>query len=79
MGKTIYVPHFNHDTVEFASRERDHERWIKTRNQNAASFSEKHYGGERFEEFSRSETIEGAILAGFRRRFPASQKISGTV
>ena len=23
MGKTVYVPHFNHDTVEFASRERD--------------------------------------------------------
>ena len=78
MGKTVYVPHFNRDTVEFASRERDHERWIKTRDQNAASLSEKHYG-ERFEEFSRSETIEGAILAGFRQRFPASQKILGTV
>ena len=23
MGKTVYVPHFNGDTVEFASRERD--------------------------------------------------------
>ena len=23
MGKTVYVPHFNRDTVEFASRERD--------------------------------------------------------
>ena len=23
MGKTVYVPHFNLDTVEFASRERD--------------------------------------------------------
>ena len=23
LGKTLYVPHFNHDTVEFASRERD--------------------------------------------------------
>ena len=23
MGKTVYVPHFNRDTVEFVSRERD--------------------------------------------------------
>ena len=23
MGKTVYVPHFNRDTVEFASRERE--------------------------------------------------------
>ena len=23
MGKTVYVPHFNRDAVEFASRERD--------------------------------------------------------
>ena len=23
MGKTVYVPHFNRDTVECASRERD--------------------------------------------------------
>ena len=23
IGKTVYVPHFNRDTVEFASRERD--------------------------------------------------------
>ena len=23
VGKTVYVPHFNRDTVEFASRERD--------------------------------------------------------
>ena len=52
IGKTVYVPHFNRDTVEFASRE----RWIKTRDQNTASFSEKHYGGERFGEFSRSHT-----------------------
>ena len=24
MGKAVYVPHFNRDTVEFASRERDY-------------------------------------------------------
>ena len=31
MGKTVYVPHFNRDTVEFASRERDESKpGIKT-------------------------------------------------
>ena len=34
MGKTVYVPHFNRNSVEFASRERE----IKTRDQNTASF-----------------------------------------
>ena len=29
---------------------------MKTRDQNTAFFSEKHYGGERFGEFSRSHT-----------------------
>ena len=45
MGKTVNVPHFNPDTVEYAPRERDDR--IKTRDQNTASFSEKHYGRER--------------------------------
>ena len=44
MGKTVTVPHFNRDTVEYAPRERDDR--IKTRDQNTASFSEKHYGLE---------------------------------
>ena len=31
MGETVYVPHFNRDTVEFASRERDESKpGIKT-------------------------------------------------
>ena len=31
MGKTVYVPHFNRDTVELASRERDESKLaIKT-------------------------------------------------
>ena len=31
MGKTVYVPYFNRDTVEFASREREKSKtWIKT-------------------------------------------------
>ena len=46
MRKTVNVPHFNPDTVEYAPRERDDR--IKTRDQNTASFSEKHYGRERF-------------------------------
>ena len=52
MGKIVAVPHFNRDTVEFASRERDESNpGIKTC---TASFSEKHNGRERFGEFSRS-------------------------
>ena len=48
-GKTVYVPHFNRDTV--ASRERDESTpGIKT----LLPFLEKLYGGERFGEFSRS-------------------------
>ena len=45
MGKTVNVPHFNRDTVEYAPRE-DWDDRIKTRDQNTASFSEKHYGLE---------------------------------
>ena len=48
MGKIVAVPHFNRDTVEFA--------WIKSRDQNTVSFSQNHYGRERFGEFSRSHT-----------------------
>ena len=40
------------------------ERWIKTRDQNPVSFSEKHYGGERFGEFSRSHIgLRSLLLA----------------
>ena len=48
MGKTVYVPYFNRDAVEFASRERDVSKpGIKIL---------LPYGGERFGEFSRSHT-----------------------
>ena len=47
-GKIVTVPHFNRDTVEFASRERDESNpGIKK----TASFSEKHYQRERLEYF----------------------------
>ena len=55
MGKTVNVPHFNRDTVEYAPRERDDR--IKTRDQNTASFSEKHYGREPFREFNFQDVI----------------------
>ena len=55
MGKTVNVPHFNRDTVEYAPRERDDR--IKTRDQNTASFSEKHYGREPFGEFNFQDVI----------------------
>ena len=46
MGKIVTMLHFNRDAVEFASHERDLK--IKPGDQNTASFSEKHYGRERF-------------------------------
>ena len=69
MSKTFYVPHFNRDTIEYASRERDKS---KTRDQNTASFSEKHLGRERFGEFSRSHS-------GLRCLLFASKAISITI
>ena len=59
MGKTVYVPHFNRDTVEFASRER---YGSKPEIKILLPFSEKHYGGERFGEFSRSHTALRCLL-----------------
>ena len=51
MGKTVTVPHFNRDTVEFASRGRDESNpGIKT----LLPFLKKHEGRERFGKFSRS-------------------------
>ena len=55
MGKTVNVPHFNRDKVEYAPREREDR--IKTRDQNTASFSEKHYGREPFGEFNFQDVI----------------------
>ena len=100
MGKTVFVPHFNRDTVEFASRETDGSKpGIKVLLPFLKSITEES-DLENFEDlilaldacywlhmvisislsrFGDEQTIEGAILADFRRRFPASQKILGTV
>ena len=48
VGKTVRVPHFNPDTVEYPSRERDESKpGIKT----LLPFLKKHYGRERIGEF----------------------------
>ena len=94
MGKTVYVPHFNRDTVEFASRERGGSKpGIKVLLPFLKNITEE----------SDLENFQDLILAldacywlhmvisislsrfeddrrcDFRRRFPASQKILGTV
>ena len=94
MGKTVYVPHFNRDTVEFASRERDGSKpGIKILLPFLKNITEE----------SDLENFQDHILAldacyflhkvipislsrftddrrcDFRRRFPASQEILGTV
>ena len=99
MGKTVYVPHFNRDTVEFASRERDElNPGIKTllpflkkkNNNNTADRDLENFHTGLIDAcywlhkvisivYCDSDTIEGAILADFRRRFPASQYILSTV
>ena len=94
MGKTVYVPHFNRDTVEFASRERDGSKpAIKVLLPFLKNITEE----------SDLENFQDLILAlyacywlhmvisislsrlgddrrcDFSGRFPASQKILGTV
>ena len=67
MGKIVAVPHFNRDTVEFASRETDESNpGIKTC---TSSFSEKHYGRERFGEFSRSHSGLRCLLLASQDNF----------
>ena len=87
VGKTVYVPHFNRDTVEFSSRERDESKpRIKTLLPFLKNITEE----------SDLENFQDLILAldacywlhdskddrsrcDFRRRFPASLKILCTV
>ena len=97
MGKTVYVPYFNRDTVEFASRERDGSKpGIKILLPFLKNFREES-DLENFQELilaldacywlhnvisislSRFGDDRRCDLADFRRRFPASQKILGTV
>ena len=97
MGKTVYVPYFNRDTVEFASRERDRSKpGIKILLPFLKNFTEES-DLENFQDLilaldacywlhkvisislSRFGDHRRCDLADFRRRFPASQKILGTV
>ena len=97
MGKTVYVPYLNRDTVEFANRERDGSKpgikillpFLKniTEESDLENFQDLILTSDacywlhkvisislsRFGDDRRSD------LADFRRRFPASQKILGTV
>ena len=90
MGKTVYVPHFNRDTVEFASRERDETKpGIKTllpflknttgesdleNSQDLIVASDAYYWLHKVISISLSRFGDGQ-RCDFRRRFPASQKI----
>ena len=79
MGKTITVPHFNRDTVEFASRKRDESN---SRDQNTDAFSEKHYRRERFGEFSRSHSGLRCLLLASQdnfNKFIAIRRIPKTI
>ena len=66
MGKTVTVPHFNSDTVEFASRKRDESN---PRIQTLLPFLKKHYGRERFGEFSRSHSGLRCLLLASQDNF----------
>ena len=94
MGKTVYVPHFNRDTVEFASRERDESKpGIKTllpflkniteesdleNSQDLIVASDACYWLHKVISISLSRFRDDQ-RCDFRRRFPASQKILSTV
>ena len=94
IGKTVYVPYFNRDTVEFASRERDESKpGIKTLLPFLKNITEES-DLENFEDlilaldacYLLHKVISISLLrfgedrrCDFRRRFPASQKILSTV
>ena len=97
MGKTAHVPHFNRDTVEFASGESDGSKlgikillyFLKTITEESdlENFQDlilaldACYWLQKVISISLSQFGDGrrCDLADFRRRFPASQKILGTV
>ena len=97
MGKTVYVPYLNRDTVEFANRERDGSKpgikillpFLKniTEESDLENFqdliltSDACYWLHKVISISLSRFGDDrrCDLADFRRRFPASQKILGTV
>ena len=93
MGKTVYVPNFNRDTVEFASLERDESKpGIKTLLPFLKNITESDL--ENFQDlilaldacywFHKVISINSSRFGDdrrcdFRRRFPAFQKTLGTV
>ena len=95
MGKTVYVPHFNRDTVEFASRERDESKpGIKTLLPFLKNITEESdlenfqdlilaldacYWFHQVISISLSRFGDDRSRCDFRRRFPASLKILSTV
>ena len=86
MGKTVSVHHFNRDTVEFASRERDGSKpgirillpLLKniTEEGDLKNFQDLILALDASTRLWRLRDDRGC---DFRRRFPASQKILGTV
>ena len=94
MGKTVYVPHFNRDTVEFASCEREKSKpgikillpFLKnvTEESDLENFQdlllalEACYWLHKVISISLSRFTDDR-RCDFRRRFPASQEILGTV
>ena len=94
MGKTVYVPHFNRDTVKFASREKDESKpGIKTllpflkniteesdleNSQDLIVASDACYWLHKVISISLSRFRDDQ-RCDFRRRFPSSQKILSTV
>ena len=94
MGKTVYVPHFNRDTVKFSSREKDESKpGIKTllpflkniteegdleNSQDLIVASDACYWLHKVISISLSRFRDDQ-RCDFRRRFPASQKILSTV
>ena len=94
MGKTVYVPHFNRDTVQFASREREKSKpgikillpFLKnvTEESDLENFQdlllalEACYWLHKVISISLSRFTDDR-RCNFRRRFSASQEILGTV
>ena len=94
MGKTVYVPHFNRDTVKFASREREKSKpgikillpFLKnvTEESDLENFQdlilalEACYWLHKVIPISLSRFTDDR-RCDFRRRFSASQEILGTV
>ena len=94
MGKTVYVPHFNRDTIEFASRERDESKpgskhRLLSCLKNITEESNLENSQDLIVTLDACHWLHKVISISlsrfgddqrcdFRRRFPASQKILST-